>query len=282
VSGFDASWLALREPYDHAARSAALADRFAKAVGEAPRLLDLGCGTGSNLRYLAPRIAGPQRWLCIDHDPALLEAARTALQDWGNRERGASRDARADGLTLARPGGDILVGLAPGDLARGRVPALDAVTGVTASALLDLTSAAWLDEFAVRCRRTPLLMALSFDGRLAFEPAAPEDDEVSRRFVVHQRTDKGFGPALGPDAAAHLAERLAAAGCTVRLEAADWRLGSADAALLRTTFAGIVAAARAIEHDPVLERWATARGQQLTAGDLRLTVGHLDLLALPR
>ena len=35
------------------------------------------------------------------------------------------------------------------------------------------------------------------DGRLAFEPAAPEDEEVRARFVAHQRTDKGFGPALG-------------------------------------------------------------------------------------
>ena len=58
MSGFAAAWLALREPYDHAARSAALADRFAAAVGKAPHLLDLGCGTGSNLRYLAARSTG--------------------------------------------------------------------------------------------------------------------------------------------------------------------------------------------------------------------------------
>jgi SAM-dependent methyltransferase len=280
VSGFDATWLALREPYDHAARSAALADRFAAAVGGAPHLLDLGCGTGSNLRYLAPRIPGPQRWVCVDHDRALLEAARTALRDWGDRQGWASRDAGGDGLTLARPGGEIVVRLTPGDLVRD-MPTGDGVAGLTASALLDLTSAAWLDAFAARCQRTPLLIALSFDGRLVFEPTAPEDDEVDRRFVAHQRTDKGFGPALGPDAAAHLAERLATAGRTVRLEAADWRLGPADTALLRTTLAGIVAAAREIEHDAVLERWATLRAQQLRAGDLRLTVGHADLLALP-
>ncbi len=51
MSGFDAAWLALREPHDHAARSASLADRFALAVGARPRLTDLGAGTGANLRY---------------------------------------------------------------------------------------------------------------------------------------------------------------------------------------------------------------------------------------
>ena len=279
MSGFEASWLAHREPYDHGARSIELADRFATAVGKSPHLLDLGCGTGSNLRYLAPRIAGTQRWLCVDHDPALLDAARRVLGDWSNRQGWPTRGEH-DGLALARPGGEILVGFAPRDLARSGLPS-QGVSGLSASALLDLTSAAWLDEFAARWCGTPLLIALSFDGRLVFEPAAPEDDEICRRFIAHQRTDKGFGPALGPDAAAHLAERLAAAGCAVMLEAADWQLGADDPALLRATLTGIVASAREIAETSRLEHWATLRARQLAAGELRLTVGHLDLLALP-
>jgi SAM-dependent methyltransferase len=280
VSGFDAAWLTVREPYDHAARSVELADRFAAAVGKTPHVLDLGCGTGSNLRYLAPRIAGAQRWLCVDHDAALLEGARAALQDWGDGQGWPSR-SDGDALSLGRPDGEVRVRLALRDMARGPLPGNEGVSGLSASALLDLTSAAWLDRFAARCRGTPLLMALSFDGRLLFEPAAPDDAEVCRRFVAHQRTDKGFGPALGPDAAAHLAARLGAAGCALRLERSDWRLGPNDVALLRATLTGIVAAARHIAHDPCLQHWATLRGQQLAAGELRLTVGHVDLLALP-
>jgi SAM-dependent methyltransferase len=280
VSGFAAAWLALREPYDHAARSAPLAERFATAVGNAPHLLDLGCGVGSNLRYLAPRVAGPTRWHCVDHDRALLDAAATAVQAWADRQGWPSR-AEPDGLALVRPGGEIRVTLVLGELARDRLSESDAVAGVSAAALLDLTSAAWLDVFAARYRGLPLLVALSFDGRLRFEPAAEEDSEVRRRFLAHQGTDKGFGPALGPDAALHLAERLAAAGCAVSLEAADWRLGPADGALLGATLAGIVDAARVITQDPCLERWATLRGRQLARGALGLTVGHVDLLALP-
>ena len=280
MSGFAASWLTLREPYDHAARSPALADRFAATLGHAPRLLDLACGTGSNLRYLAPRIPGAQRWLCVDHDPALLEAARVAVQDWSHG-LGWRYCGDGDHLRLARAGGELSVEFAARDLVRSGLPGNGGIAGLSASALLDLTSAAWLDRFAARCRGTPLLIALSFDGRLLFEPAAPEDEEICRRFLAHQHTDKGFGRALGPDAAAHLAERLAAAGCAVTLEAADWRLGPADEALLRATLTGIVAAAREIAQDPRLEHWATLRGQQLADGELRLTVGHVDLLALP-
>ncbi len=280
MSGFAAAWLALREPYDHAARSAALADRFATAVGATPHLLDLGCGAGSNLRYLAPRWPGPTRWLCVDHDRALLDAAGTALGDWAKRQ-GWSSCAVTDRIAVARAGGAIQIRLVLDDLARARPSGADGVDGMSAAALLDLTSAAWLDAFAARCRGTPLLLSLSFDGRLQFEPAAEDDGEICRRFIVHQRTDKGFGPALGPAAAAHLAERLATAGCAVSLETADWRLGPADGALLRATLAGIVDAAREVAPDPRLERWATLRGRQLALGNLRLMVGHVDLLALP-
>ena len=280
MSAFDPAWLALREPYDHAARSAGLAGRFVAALAAEPRLIDLGCGAGSNLRYLAPRIRGPQRWLCVDHDPALLNAARRALLDWGGRERWRSR-GDGDGLTLARPDGEIAVGFVLGDLARDALPEHDGAAGLSASALLDLTSAAWLDRLAAWCRGMPVLIALSFDGRLGFEPAAPEDRTIRERFVAHQRTDKGFGPALGQGAAPYLADRLAACGQEVALEPADWRLGPEDRPLLGATLGGIVRAAREMAHDSSLERWATRRRQQLAADDLRLTIGHLDLLALP-
>ncbi|HEX5078507.1 MAG TPA: class I SAM-dependent methyltransferase, partial [Geminicoccaceae bacterium] len=181
MSRFAADWLALREPHDRAARSGALAGRFAKALGPAPRLVDLGCGTGANLRWLGPRLAPGQRWLCLDRDRDLLARAEAALDGW-RAEVGWRGEVRFEALDLAI-GSDSL--------------ALDGVA-VTASALLDLASAAWLDALAARLRRSPVLIALSFDGRLAWQPALAEDERVRARFLRHQRRDKGFGPALGP------------------------------------------------------------------------------------
>jgi SAM-dependent methyltransferase len=264
VSRFAYDWLALREPYDRAARSGPLADRFAQALGPAPRLVDLGCGTGANLRYLAPRLAQEQRWLCLDHDPDLLARADAALGGWRG-EIGWRGSVRFDPLDLATTLDSL---------------ALDG-TGVTASALLDLTSATWLDCLAERCRGSPLLMALSADGRLSWRPALDDDDMIRDRFLDHQRTDKGFGPALGPDAPLHLAERLEGMGHKVAIEPSDWQLGPADQALLEAMFEGVVAAAGEIRQDARLADWAAQRRMQVARGELGLTVGHLDLLALP-
>jgi hypothetical protein len=44
---------------------------------------------------------------------------------------------------------------------------------------------------------------------------------------------------------------------------------------------GIVGAAGAIDQDRRLAQWAEIRRSQLDRGELGLTVGHIDLLALP-
>ena len=65
MSGFSAEWLALREPYDQAARSRSVLDAVRAALCPAcrgVRVTDLGCGTGSTLRAVAPLLPAHQHW----------------------------------------------------------------------------------------------------------------------------------------------------------------------------------------------------------------------------
>ena len=77
MSGFSASWLALREPYDRRARNAdvlnAMAARFREQSSIA--VVDLGCGTGSTLRAISPRLPAQQNWRLVDNDLSLLAHA---------------------------------------------------------------------------------------------------------------------------------------------------------------------------------------------------------------
>ena len=112
---FDADWLALREPVDHRSRAeallAALCDAW-RARGWS-RVLDLGSGTGSNLRYLTPRFPAGQAWVLVDHDPDHLRtlghlAAPTSVRsltivpgDLG--DEGLAAISHADLLALSLP-----------------------------------------------------------------------------------------------------------------------------------------------------------------------------------
>ena len=102
-------------------------------------------------------------------------------------------------------------------------------------------------------------------------------------FNRHQRTDKGFGPALGPSASQHLTATLAAHGYRVESAAADWQLTAAHCALQGQLVLGWHEAASAmaeIEEAP-LAAWLDRRQAAIAAGALAIQVGHTDVFACP-
>jgi SAM-dependent methyltransferase len=259
VSGFDPDWLKLRESYDHAVRDANLTTAFVEALGPSPRLIDLGCGTGSNLRYLAPHLPTDQTWTCIDYDPLLLEVLQSE---------------KPDGVDVSTLRFDLSKNL-------DDVP-IEPGVGVTSTALLDLTSTAWLDQLAERCRNNPVLMTLAVDGVLEFQPDDPLDGPVGAAFWRHQATDKGFGPAAGPHAVEHLGGRFRAFGHEIRIAKSNWVFSNQDGAILDPLLRGIACAAMEIEPDLPVQTWLDRRIADVEKGRLTMTVGHEDLLALPQ
>jgi hypothetical protein len=101
---------------------------------------------------------------------------------------------------------------------------------------------------------------------------------MAEAFNTHQRGEKSFGPALGPDGARVLAQALAARGFSVETEDAPWRLERPrDEALMHEKLTGWAAAARELGQLADVDGWLSDRLAR--AG--RITVGHTDLLALP-
>ena len=94
---FDGDWLALREPFDAASRSVALAQRLGAALPARARLIDLGAGTGSLFRWLAPILDRPQEWTLADADAALLERAFAEISRWAT-SRGLPVTATASSI----------------------------------------------------------------------------------------------------------------------------------------------------------------------------------------
>ena len=266
TESFDADWLALREPADHAARPDALvatlrAGLAGRAGAEPLEVIDLGSGTGSNLRYLAPRLPVPQHWRLVDHDAALLRRAV----------------APVGGVEIERWVGDLAA-----DPGAALPPKASLVTG---AALLDLVSEPWLARLLAACadQGAVVLFALSFDGRIRWSDAHPLDAELEDAVNRHQRSDKGFGPALGPTAAAACAARLEALGYQVESCTSDWRIDVDQTALGAALIHGWVGAASDMvpERAADLRAWGVARAEALARGEVELTVGHRDVLGWP-
>ncbi len=286
MSGFSAEWLALREPFDAAARSAALIAELRAHIAEgtaaAPlAVVDLGAGAGSNLRCLAPLLGGVQRWRLADNDPRLLDAALTATQAWA--ERRGEEAARA-GPVLAIRGSSFAceVRCEHVDLSDLEAIQLPSKGLVTAAALLDLVSRDWLGELAQRCRaaRAAFAVALTYDGRTTAKPAEPEDAAVLALFNRHQLFDKGFGPALGMRAAEAAEAAFEAHGYELRVATSDWLIGPREHALQLALLEGWLGAALEIapESRLALTSWHERRRAHVLAGRSSLSVGHVDLV----
>jgi SAM-dependent methyltransferase len=262
-TSFSADWLALREPADTAARSVSLTEALAGTLPETRplRILDLGAGTGANARYLIDRLPSPQQWLLVDHDAGLLTRAVALL----------SSRLRCEIDTLAA------------DLAAVQNESRDdSYDLVTASALLDLVSEPWLRALVDRChaRGAAVLFALTYDGRIECAPADSADGRVRELVNRHQRTDKGFGPALGPDAADAAARLFAAAGYTVTRARSDWTLGSESEELQRQLIEGWAGAAGEMDLARAndINAWKARRLAHVDGRRSRIVVGHEDLV----
>src|SRR6186713_658941 len=220
MSGFSAEWLALRESHDLRARNPVVLDAVATMFKQrgAANVVDLACGAGSTVRALSSHLPARQHWHLVDNDRRLLSLACSG-----------------------KFAGDVKLNAVPLDLSSNFEVVLDGTIDlITVSALLDLVSEPWLDRFArkIAARTLPVYAALTYDGRIDLSPTDPLDAAIASAVNAHQLTDKGFGPALGPSAAAAAISRFEALGYSVVRGNSDWVIGIADQEMQLELLAG--------------------------------------------
>lgn len=279
MSGFSPDWLALREPVDHRSRDAALAGHVAAHFAQHAHVsvVDLGCGAGSNIRATYKLLPAAQHWILVDYDTRLLAVARERLAKWADRIVGVG-----PALHLEKDGKRIDVEFRPADLTKDLDGALAGASGnapdlVTASALFDLCSEAFIQRFAgaVTARKAAFYTVLTYNGVQTWAPEDAADAAMAAAFHAHQKSDKGFGISAGPDAPAALARAFRAAGNEVAEGDSPWLLGAADQALINDLAAGFAGAVT--EHGSVpaaaIVQW---RGVPRSGA----VVGHTDTWAV--
>jgi SAM-dependent methyltransferase len=263
------TWLEQREPADATARSANLIGLLRRHLPTGRPLVvhDLGSGTGSMTRWLAPRLPGPQHWHLYDVDTTLLQVASAR----------AGSICAADGLPVA-------VETRTLDITGLRAPDLRGTDLITASALLDILTAAELEALARACiaAERPALFTLTVVGQVELTPVDPLDRVVGAAFNSHQRRPARGDILLGPEAVSAATDLFSRSGADVHVRPSHWRLGAHDTALASAWFDGWVDAAREICPELAIDAYVQRRRRDMAAGRLRIVVHHADLLTLPR
>jgi hypothetical protein len=261
------AWLGLREPADAAARAPELVDPVRRHLAGNGRAVvhDLGSGTGSMGRWLAPRLPGPQHWIMYDRDPDLLKCARAGMV--GSAADGAAVTVETRRRDITRLTGADLAGAAL----------------ITASALLDMFTAEEVERVTAACvdAGCPALLTLSVIGRVELTPPDPLDAQIAAAFNAHQRRTTGDRRLLGPDAVDVTVAAFRRRGVPVTTRSSPWRLGADRADLAAEWLRGWVAAAGAQEPDLAgpAAAYLDRRLADAAAGRLDVVVRHTDLLA---
>jgi trans-aconitate methyltransferase len=266
VSRVTPEWLALREPADAAARATDLVDHLRGRLADRSHVVihDLGCGTGSMGRWLAPRLPGSQHWVLHDRDTDLLD------------------HAKAEMTGTAADGAIVTVETRQSDITRLSRDDLGDAALITASALLDMLTAEEVERLVAGCAtvRCPTLLTISVVGRVELNPPDRLDAEITDAFNAHQRRTTGSRHLLGPDAVDAAVDAFQRRGATVLARPSPWRLGADQPGLIVEWFDGWLAAA--CEQRPELAGPATAyaawRRADAVAGRLGVVVDHCDLL----
>jgi hypothetical protein len=238
VSEFSPEWLDLREPADLRARSSevtnAVSARF--ALRDDVRVLDLGSGTGANLRATAPLLPKRQTWKLVDRDARLLEVAKARLVAWADASEVSGEDVH-----LRKDGREINVIFTIADLASETKHLVDEpLELVTASAFFDLASEDYIRALAkaVSDRRAAFYATLTYNGQRRWIPHRPADNQMAAAFHRHQLRDKGLGNAAGPLASAHLADQFRLNGYAVIEGDSNWRLERSERMLIEELVRG--------------------------------------------
>ena len=276
MSGFSSHWLSLREPIDHQSRNAQLQQKLVQHFATYQRLtiVDLGAGTGSNLRALAPFLSDQQNWRLIDYDRDLLQLARNLICEWAD-----DIIQNETHLLIEKAGKQISISFESHDLAQGAASIIHSSCDVvTAAAFFDLVSASWIEAF---CRdlahyRLPLFTVLSYDGEEHWTPPHSADRDMLQAFHKHQASDKGFGAAAGPRAVEIMRSCFQALGYEVDTGASPWQITSNNQDLMIALAEG---SAQAVRETGLVEAERIAAWLSQHRAAQQCVIGHQDLFA---
>jgi len=290
MSKFSTEWLSLREPIDHRSRNqdlqAQVINYLAKVKTVYPgtvRLTDLGSGTGSNLRALAPLLNAVQHWTLTDYDLELLQAARTSLLAWADSEIAnhvlestIATSTQIKPLSISKENKKMIVEFRCVDLNKDYRTILDEPADIiTAAAFFDLVAEPWLTKFCAYLSK-PLYTVLTYDGIEKWSPPEIIDVDILKAFHQHQITDKGFGSALGPAASERMQSLLRECHFSTVCASSPWILDNHDHLLIEHLASGTVGAVREINTIPnhLVDQWEQSRRQAS-----KCEIGHIDLFA---
>jgi len=282
---FTATWINLRESYDMLSRSDLLQNLYKNNKLNLKKVIDLGGGNGSFLRWCHYKNIIYDDFLIIDNDEALLKSFYPRTKSYLSTIslsliKDNMMSYRIQNLKTNKDG---FITLKKQDFYKS-IDIINDYNLVSFSAVSDLLSKKFIKcLFDKIDKGTNLYFSICFDGRVKWKNKNKHDKYIVSMFNQHQKQEKTTGVALGLNSINFIKNLSKKNDYKIYIADSSWSVDSQDndsrifqKAYLNTIYKPLKKFE--LTDKDILENWLKSKQNDIENKNSNLVVGHKDIL----
>jgi hypothetical protein len=282
---FTTTWINLRESYDMLSRSDLLQNLYKNNKMNLKKVIDLGGGNGSFLRWCHYKNIIYDDFLIIDNDEALLKSFYPRTKSYLSK---MSLSLKKDNMMSYRvqntkKNKDSFITLKKQDFYKS-IDIINDYNLVSFSAVSDLLSKKFIKCLFDKVNKgTNLYFSICFDGRVKWKNKNKHDKYIVSMFNQHQKQEKTTGVALGLDSINFIKNLSKKNDYKIYIADSSWSVDSQDndsrifqKAYLNTIYKPLKKFE--LTDRDILEDWLRSKKNDIESKNSNLVVGHKDIL----
>ena len=282
---FTATWINLRESYDMLSRSDLLQNLYKNNKMNLKKVIDLGGGNGSFLRWCHYKNIIYDDFLIIDNDEALLKSFYPRTKSYLSMMslsliKDNMMSYRIQNLKNNKDG---FITLKKQDFYKS-IDIINDYNLVSFSAVSDLLSKKFIKcLFDKIDKGTNLYFSICFDGRVKWKNKNKHDKYIVSMFNQHQKQEKTTGVALGLNSINFIKNLSKKNDYKIYIADSSWSVDSHDndsrvfqKAYLNTIYKPLKK--YELTDQDILKDWLRSKQNDIENKNSNLVVGHKDIL----
>ena len=284
---FNLSWINHRENYDAISRSDLLPTEYKKNKEPFRKIIDMGCGNGSFLRWCYKKKIMFDEMLLIDHDKKLLydffPATVKFLKNYSHKITKSSfstYEIKKNNVNKIRNINIVNINILDG------LKYINEYNLVSFSAISDLLSKKIIRSILDRINQNKsIYFSICFDGNIKWSIKHNFDKYINMMFNRHQQNDKGTGNAMGAKSIKYIETYGKKKNYNVKIKDSSWIITSLTPDHIKFKKMYLDTIYNGLKHDQnvdrkILKEWYQFRLKTIKLKKDRVIVGHKDILVL--
>jgi len=284
---FSLSWIKAREKYDLKYRSNLLKEQYKKDKSFFNRIIDLGSGNGSFLRYCHSKKMIFEEMLLVDYDSKLLRDFYASTYSYLN---GTNYNILKESPTKYKLKKiDVIktknIQLMNTDILKS-LNIINNYNLISLSAMSDILPTLFIKKLLNIVEKNKIIyFSICFDGSIKWASSHKYDKYILTMFNKHQEMNKISGYALGLKSIKLIKEYSAKKKYGFQVEDSSWELKSYDEDSKNFQKMYLDTIYKPLKKDDItdkdmLSEWRKVKLKDIVSGKSKITVGHKDILIL--